>query len=323
MKRYLALSLFIFLQGFKLIAQDPHYTQFYSAPLTVNPAYTGVFEGKLRVMSNYRQQWGNLADPYTTSTVSADLKIAGNDLESQNPINVGIQMMNDKSMQGAFKSNYLMATTSYHVNIDYDGKQSIGIGLSGSYGNRRIDFSSISFDRQFTSGGFDLSLPSGETILKNLKPYGSIGAGVLYQFKDQETGTFFDIGLSGYHLNKPKQSVLNDNSEIVPIRYSAQASFQTYLGETALINIKGLYQNQASVSYILGGLSIATLIGESKDMVGAGIWYRSKDAFSPYLFTEFRNFMLGITYDITTSALKPGSRPARSLEFSLQWRIQN
>jgi type IX secretion system PorP/SprF family membrane protein len=214
-----------------------------------------------------------------------------------------------------------MATTSYHVTVDYEGKQSIGLGLSGSYGSRRIDFSSISFDRQFTSGGFDLSLPSGETSLKNLKPFGSIGAGILYQYKDEETGTFFDLGLSGYHFNKPKQSVLNDNSEFVPIRYSAQASFQSYFGETAIINLKALYQSQASVSYFLGGLSIATLVGDSKDMIGAGIWYRSRDAVSPYLFTEFRDFMIGITYDITTSSLKYGINPARSIEFSLQWRF--
>jgi type IX secretion system PorP/SprF family membrane protein len=322
MKRYLTLLLYISFLGIQLYAQDPHYTQFYSAPLTVNPAFTGIFEGKLRVMSNYRQQWGNLADPYTTSTVSTDLKIGEIEQENRSPINVGIQMMNDKSMQGAFKSNYLMATTSYHVTVDYEGKKSIGVGLSGSYGSRRIDFSSISFDRQFTSGGFDLSLPNGETALQNLKPFSSIGAGILYQYKDEETGTFFDFGLSGYHFNKPKQSVLNDNSEFVPIRYSTQASFQSYLGETAIINVKALYQSQASVSYILGGLSLAKLVGNSKEMIGAGIWYRSKDAVSPYVFTEFRDFMLGISYDITTSSLKYGIKPARSIEFSLQWRMK-
>ena len=56
-------------------AQDPHYTQFFAAPFTVNPAYTGVFTGKARFMSNYRQQWGNAIDPYVTATAAMDIKV--------------------------------------------------------------------------------------------------------------------------------------------------------------------------------------------------------------------------------------------------------
>lgn len=307
--------------SFWLSAQDPHFTQFYSAPLTVNPAYTGVFEGQVRVISNYRQQWGNAIDPFTTALVSADAKLGKKAGEGQNPFNIGLQLMNDRSMRGAFKSNYLSATASYHVPMDQDGYKSFGAGLTASYADRRIDLMNQSFDAQFTSGGFDLSLPTGESALRQLEPFMTVGAGLLYRYDNHESGDFFDIGASAYHLNRPRQSALGDANQIVPIRFSAQLSYQKYINESSIINLRCLYQNQASVAYILGGFSVAKLIGSNKEMVGAGLWYRTGDAVSPYLFVEWNRVQLGLSYDVTLSDLTKGPKPVRSMELSVQWRL--
>jgi type IX secretion system PorP/SprF family membrane protein len=308
------------LSGF-VSAQDPHFTQFYSAPLSVNPAYTGVFEGKARVMSNYRQQWASAIDPFTTALVSADIKVVDGKTETQNPFNIGFQVMNDKSMKGAFKSNFLTLTASSHVPMDQEGYSSLGAGLTATYGDRRIDFMNKSFDEQFVSGGFDLNLPTGESALGQLESFVSVGAGLLYRYDNHETGDFFDIGLSAYNVNRPRQSVLADKNQFVPVRYSAQASYQKYLNESTLINIRGLYQHQAMVEYFLAGFSYAKLIGQNKEMVGAGLWYRTGDALSPYLFLELNKMMIGFSYDITLSDFTKGPKPARSIELSLQWRL--
>ena len=44
------------------LAQDRHFSQFYSSPLTLNPALTGAFDGKYRVGTNYRDQWRGLLE---------------------------------------------------------------------------------------------------------------------------------------------------------------------------------------------------------------------------------------------------------------------
>jgi hypothetical protein len=31
---------------FKVVAQDPHFSQFFASPLTLNPAFTGKFDGQ-------------------------------------------------------------------------------------------------------------------------------------------------------------------------------------------------------------------------------------------------------------------------------------
>jgi len=38
-------------------AQDAHFSQFYSAPLLLNPALAGTMDGTFRIASVYRDQW--------------------------------------------------------------------------------------------------------------------------------------------------------------------------------------------------------------------------------------------------------------------------
>ncbi|HEY8690580.1 MAG TPA: type IX secretion system membrane protein PorP/SprF, partial [Chitinophagaceae bacterium] len=64
---------FNFLSGAN--AQDPHFSQFFASPLTLNPALTGKFDGTLRVAGNYRNQWPAFNNVYTTSTLNVDFSI--------------------------------------------------------------------------------------------------------------------------------------------------------------------------------------------------------------------------------------------------------
>ena len=322
MKKYLLVLTVGCLNLFRVDAQDPHFTQFFAAPFTVNPAYTGVFNGQVRMMANYRTQWQNAIDPFTTAIVAGDFKIGSNSSEGQNPFNVGIQMMNDRSMKNAFKSNYLSATTSYHVTMDDAGFHSLGAGLMATYADRRIDVSSLSFDAQFTSGGFDIvNLSNNEATLQNLKPFFTLGAGLLYRYDNWESGDFIDVGISGFHFTQPQQSVFNDSASILPLRWSAQLGYQKQLQSDVVINAKFLFQHQAKVQYLLGGLSVGKIFGERRDLIGVGCWYRSADAISPYVFYDFNGLQVGLSYDVTVSDLTKGPKPARSMEMSLQWRL--
>lgn len=302
------------------VAQDPHFTQYQSAPFTVNPAYVGSFNGVVRCISNYRQQWDNLAEPYVTSAFALDSKIGLN--KDQKPINVGFQFLNDRTMNGVFRSNYLGVTVGYHVNLDQEGFQTIGAGLSSTFGNRRIDYSSVSFDQQFTSGGFDLTLPSGEAALSSMKPFVTVGAGLLYRYDNSESGEFFEFGLSAFHLNKPKQTFLSDPKEYLPVRVSSQVAYQKYLGEKTILNLNLLFQNQAKINYWLGGASIGEVVDSKNTLIGVGASFRTKDAVSPYIFGEYSNFRLGMSYDFLVSNLKKATSRTRSFEFSLQWVLK-
>jgi len=321
MKKKLLYTTWMLLLGIRVLAQDPHFTQFDYAPFSVNPAFTGAFYGTTRVITNYRNQWGNISSPFSTAALSADTKIYFNSEEGNKPLNLGIQLMNDQSMKGSFQSNYATLTSSYFVKLDYMGKHSLGVGLSGSYCSRRIDFSKLSFDQQFTLNGFDLSLPTGEAAFQTMNPFVSVGAGLLYRREDSETGEFMDVGVSGYHFNKPVQTALADKNQFVPMRISAQVTYQKYLDDEIMINLKGLYQTQAEVNYYQLGLSAAKLLNENDDFVGAGVWYRTGDAISPHIFLEYRKLLIGFSYDVAVNRLGSGASAAQSMEVSLLWRL--
>ncbi|MFN4830541.1 MAG: PorP/SprF family type IX secretion system membrane protein [Sphingomonadales bacterium] len=307
-------------------AQDPHFSQYSQAPFTVNPAFTGVFEGNARLMSTYRQQWASLVDPFTTTLVSGDVKLGSYyPGYGQHPFNVGFQVMTDRSMGGAYKSSYAGFTTAYHVPLDAEeSNTSMGVGLSLNYGNRRIDYSDISFDQQFTSGGFVLTLPNGETALQAMKPFISVGAGILFRSQDEASGTFVDVGFSGYHFNKPQQTFMNDSTQFLPLRWSGQLSFQKYMSEVSYLQVQALYQNQASVNYLLAGVSFARLFGnENRSQVGGGCWYRTGESFIPHVFVEYSGLRVGVSYDLLHNGLKSNRVPTNAVEFSLQWRVGN
>ncbi len=91
------------------------------------------------------------------------------------------------------------------------------------------------------------------------------------------------------------------------------------MGRKAALNVKALYQCQAGVEYFLGGIYFEKFLGsESKNLVGAGLWYRSADAVSPYLRVGIDKLIIGISYDVTISDLNQGPSPAKSWELSFQ-----
>ncbi len=321
MKIFIVIQIILF-TAMKSSAQDPHFSQFYSAPLAVNPAYTGVFNGSMRAISNYRRQWVNAGSPYNTLSICVDGKIKQQDIEIQNPLNIGFMAMNDQSMKGVFQSNYFSGYVSYHVLLDENRLHSLGAGLYAGYGNRRIDLSNISFGEQLTADGYDLSIPNGEAALSNMKPYASVGAGILYLYNNKEEGTFFDLGVAGFHLNKPRQTLVNDVNEYLPVRYTAQTSFQRYLQADLILNLKGVYQNQARTEYLQFGFSLAKLLTpDNRQMIGAGCWFRTNDAIIPFVIAEINKLQAAISYDVTVSKFRPGTSKTTSWEFSLFYRF--
>src|SRR5204863_3995983 len=75
MKKTACILLTFLSTSFFVKAQDPHFSQFFASPLTLNPAFTGKFSGSWRLAANHRDQWASIPKAYVTTSASFDMPI--------------------------------------------------------------------------------------------------------------------------------------------------------------------------------------------------------------------------------------------------------
>ncbi|GAB4094525.1 hypothetical protein GCM10028786_34540 [Flaviaesturariibacter terrae] len=290
-------------------AQDPSFSQFFSSPLNINPALTANINSDWRAIMHFRDQWSGPAHPYVTGTLSFDSKILQHKIahmpEQPNIWGVGGLLMYDRTMGGAVRSTYATMTGSYSMRL-YDGDyvHRVNVGFGGTYGRRYIDFTRLDFEEQFTGNGFDTNLPTGEVYLENMKPFVSLSAGLTYSIKSERTN--FDAGLAAYHLNKPQQTFLKNDNQVIPLRKVAHVNFESLIGDELLLSTNAIYQYQLNANYLSVGGAMGYFINEAT-MIDAGVWYWSKNAIIPYIGFGIGSLQVGISYDATLSKLKSAS----------------
>jgi type IX secretion system PorP/SprF family membrane protein len=300
-------------------AQDPHFSQFFSSPLTVSPAMTANMDADWRVVGNYRQQWAGPAASYNTGTISYDSRILKQNT-GNNIFGCGVMIMYDESFYRIVKSTYASVTTAYHKILDADGYQYLGLGFGAVYGQRHIAFDQLTWEEQFTTGGFNTALPTGETGLSNMKPFLSLNTGAVYSLANDIT--LLEVGGSAFHINKPKQTFLKDEQQVVPARYVGHAAFDHLLSRTTFMNVNAVYQQQARLNYWIFGGAIGKILQEDQStMISAGAWYRDKDAIFPFISFYKNGWQFGFSYDVTTSKLNL-AKPPKSWEISISFRQQ-
>ncbi|MGE5520928.1 MAG: PorP/SprF family type IX secretion system membrane protein [Candidatus Dadabacteria bacterium] len=328
MKKILFISFFLTLVfKHECIAQDPAFSQFFSSPLNINPGLTGYINGDWRFISNLRDQWIGPASPYTTGTTSFDSKIFQNHIPfepEKNFMGAGAMLMYDNAMSGIQRSMYGSLNLAYNLAL-YQGETShrLSAGFGATYYKRTIDYTRVNFERQWIGlYGFDTNLPTGEPALYQMKGNVSVNAGLVYSFQSDKSN--LDIGVAGFHLNKPKQTFIADPHQFLEIRKVAHANFETFLNNATVLNMNFIYQQQAETFYYSGGASLGYFVGadESK-ILNAGVWYWSNNAIIPYVGLAYGQYQFGFSSDITISELNKADRKPFTWELSLIIRGQN
>ena len=323
MKKLKAIAFLLF-TGACCYGQDPQFSQFFSSPLNINPALTSRINADWRFISNIKDQWIGPASPFITGTVSYDRKLFQNkvpnvDNSDDNVFGIGGMLMYDHAMSGIQKSTYASANLSYNVKFaeGYVGKHRLGLGFGTSYGRRYVDFSRLYFQEQWIGyNGFNTNLPTGESALSQMKPYFSLSTGLLYTYHTEKSN--FDMGVAAYHINKPKQTFLEDPNQYLEMRKVAHANFETFLNEDMVLNLNTIYQFQGEASYYSFGGGIGRFIsGQQNTILNLGVWYWSKHAIIPYVGLVMGDLQFGASMDITTSKLRYADPRPKTFELSL------
>jgi type IX secretion system PorP/SprF family membrane protein len=320
MKRLLFIILLtVFFSAVK--AQDPNFSQFFASPLTLNPAFTGKFDGIFRVAGNYRNQWPSINNAFVTKTGSADFHLLKNFIPDIDRWGVGFLAMNDQNGNGALTTNQFSFSTAYHKGLDENGYHQIGVGFQGSYTNKRLDVSVLDFEDELTALGFtgvtSEIFPQNGLNVK----YVDINAGILYNGSTNGYNSFY-AGASMYHLNRPKET-FQGGQFYLNSRTTLMAGGKLPTNQFNAFHFSANYSFQANATNLMFGGAYAMNLSYSEENpvnVYLGSWARFNnvaDAIIPYVGLEFGDLHLGATYDVNISSLQPASNLRGGIEISL------
>ena len=288
-------------------AQDHIFSQFYNAPMYLNPALTGQFDATFRMNMTYRNQWSSIAGELSYLSVSADLKLpdgAG-----------GVGLIANSSSEGmaALKKNSLAGVYSYIVG---DEKFSASFGLQAGLTNRTLNFDKLVFSDQLDPTlGFTGGSSQAEQPFNDQKYYFDAGAGANFIYGD------FMMGGSLLHLNKPDESFTGSKVP-TPIRTAVYASYKMDISgngsESMFVIPSVVYYRQAKATAMSAGMQF------KYNGVNAGLWYRTGGDYKAnalvlsFIFDIFTNknknqkMRLGVSHDATMNKLNYGNTSGTS-----------
>ena len=307
-------------------AQDPHFSQFYASPLTLNPALTGMVPGDFRVAANFRTQWAAVATPFLTSSAAFDIKILPSLIGTEDILGLGIMAMDDRSNNGALKATYLSLSLAYNKQLDRAGNFRLGAGFQTTLTNKTIDYSKLTFSQQFTPYGYDINLPNGEPRPGFNLYYTDLQAGILLSGKNDDNSNMWYVGSSLYHIGRPNESVTGQDNRLQQ-RITVHGMYNMKVGDVDRMYLSGLYMKSSIMTeYTFGVVYSFNIDGEQdEESVGrsfqAGSWYRFKDAVIPYIGLQLNNVKFGLTYDVNASKLSTASNFRGGFELTMVYNF--
>jgi type IX secretion system PorP/SprF family membrane protein len=293
---------------FAAAGQDLQFSQYYQAPLYLNPGFTGITPQQ-RAVFNHRVQWPNLPQAFVTYAASYDIFVE--ELRS----GFGVLLTTDKMGSAGWRTTMFNFLYSYKVKLTEN--LVFSPGLYFAYGTNGIDRTRLRLGDglEFERDGQYYSIDPDQDKIGR-QSYFDTGAGMLLYTRKMW------LGFAMSHLNQPNLSVLGDVSRL-PMKGNVHLGMRLNLSEG------GLNPSTYRISYLTPsvmfrwqGKSFTQMdmgINYHIDPVSVGIWYRGKpwqktvnnsvaqDAAILQLGLYMKNLTIGYSYDFTISEIQTTS----------------
>lgn len=320
-----------------LTAQDQHFSQFYAAPLSLNPALTGTFDGRFRVSAIYRDQWSKVLDhPYRTFATSLDLRWPlGKRLSTANDaFAVGVQFFSDKAGTVDFSTTQIAISGAFHKVLDLAKTQFLSLGFQGGIAQRNINYENVTFEDQFdgVNGYVD---PTAENLPENNFAFGDLSVGLNYTYSAPSRLALF-AGFAVHHILEPSVSFYSRGDEVdnfpsdkLHRKYSAQLSLRLPLADKVHILPRAIYSNQGPHTKFDAGANFRFVVNDLNGIaLHLGGYLRQTnnvtDGFGPSEFVtllglEYSNVLFGLSYDFNLDDLANTRQGQRTFELSVAY----
>lgn len=339
MRKIYILTATLFLAAIS-VAQDIHYSQFYNAPLLLNPALTGMTSGAGRLSITYRNQWfgatnsGFFKSPYMTTALSGDLPIK----IKNDALGLGLFIANDQAGANTFSTFITQASVSYIKTLGKKRNHRLSAGFQFGYTHQSIKVENFQWASQFSQETNQFSPGSTsynpENIGSNRVGYLNLNFGLFWYSKLTDIVSMYTGG-SFYNVTTPKHNILPNQKRDLYWRWNVQGAFDITLGERYHILPSGQFMRQGVNDQLNTGLGFGIDFkgrGSRADepmSLTIGLYNRihnltkgvTSDAIIPYISFDIKRFRLGISYDATISSLKTSS-PGGACELSVGYTFK-
>lgn len=196
----------------RLSAQDIQFSQFYAAPLYLNPAFTGSEEIS-RMGINYRNQWPGLDYSFNAYSVYFDHFFEGS--------NSSIGMIVNGSHESLANINNMEVGFLYSYRLRLSETQFLNFGGQMSFVSRNAAFEQLVFGSQIDINRGTISSSNDFVPPQDSQHYFTdINFGMLWNRQNMW------LGVSAHHLTRPNLSYLEEENLILAIKYSAHGGIR-------------------------------------------------------------------------------------------------
>jgi len=275
-----------------------HYSQYYNAPMFLNPALTGqIGDDLFRLNAHTRQQWSGLSESggnlYLTSSGGLDFSLFNKHL------GMGMYFMQDKAGDGIYNTLEIMPSMSYSFII---GDNALTFGSQFMYSSSQLDFSKLDFG-------------SGVEPPYNPKStYSDFNAGVNY--KHDLYYLVANLGFSASHLLKPYQQFSKTvPGTRIPTMYKGYLNLDWDLTDRLklLPGVFGVFQGGSSDFLVGSNISFKAIDGGTNgNRVIGGLWFRTNNGTNlesviPKFGVRMNKLQILASYDWNIAMSKSGS----------------
>jgi type IX secretion system PorP/SprF family membrane protein len=296
-----------------LFAQDPGFSQFYSNPLYLNPAFTGTL-GVPRINLQYRDQWHALPNAYVTQSVSFDIpseKLKGG---------IGINLIQDAQAANLLKT--------FQADLIYSSifKLTEGVYFSGAleagYHQNSLDWNNLIFADNLNKYTGEHGITAETPIDDPNFHYFDFSTGIMVY------GEKLFAGLAVHHLAQPSVSWYkgSDDGSLLHRKYTL------HFGTRIPIFVHGHWRKTFDLSPQVVLMQQGTYRQFNYGMLAnyhgftAGTWLRQDLTFKYDALVFLLGFMkkrwhITYSYDFTVSGL--GAQSGGTSEISLSFLLKD
>jgi type IX secretion system PorP/SprF family membrane protein len=302
-----------------IYSQDIHFSNFYNAPLILNPANTGNYIGNWRIIGNYRAQ-GNLSiGEYRTNTLAFDIPI----YYYKQMGSVGLIFINDNSAVNTLLVNKAYLSVAHFIKVS--SKSYLHMGFQFGFVHKKIGADNLSLPDQFdmSVGYFTPDMPTQEVFENQKLSYLDLNWGFIWSRK---TGKFnSEIGIAMFHYNTPNEHFLNYQNDL-SARYLTHSYFDIIFENKLYLKPKLLFTYQNRASELLFGQDFGFRFNNPNSLtdIHAGAYYRGKfagnlDSFIATVGFQYKSINVGIGFDFELPNNEVNSYTKTAFELSVQY----